>query len=77
MADLQTLITCAQVNSVTRNTNPANSWRMIYNNNEIIDLSESEGITGTVYHLFVVDTKAECIAAATAAGFTNVADWQD
>jgi len=43
------------------NSESENSWRLIYTNNIVLDLFESEGITSTIYNLFVSKNKQDCL----------------
>lgn len=43
------------------NSESQNSWRLIYTDNTVLDLFESEGVTSTIYNLFVAENKQECL----------------
>ena len=46
------------------------SWRMVYDDSDVLALFESDGYTNTINNLFVADTKDECIAEAVNQGVT-------
>jgi len=37
------------------------SWRLIYNNNIVLDLFQSEGITSTIHNLFTSLNYKDCL----------------
>ena len=38
-----------------------NSWRLVHNGKEVLELFESEGYTETKFELFEADSKKKCL----------------
>ena len=44
------------------NSTNEKSWRLIYNDTDVLDLFESEGVTSTINNLFTSTNYEECLA---------------
>ena len=44
------------------NSTNEKSWRLIYNDTDVLDLFESEGITSTIHNLFTSTNYQDCLA---------------
>jgi hypothetical protein len=43
------------------NSDATKSWRLIYTNNLVLELFESEGVTSTIYNLFTSTSYQDCL----------------